>query len=64
VASQQQHSDDSPAAPHAGPLGEVRTTLPPPANDNRGRSVARVLLVLAAAAAALALGVMALHPFG
>jgi hypothetical protein len=64
VASQQQPSDQTPAAPSAGPLGEARTLLPPPANDNRGRPAVRIAVAFAAALIAVGLAILALHPFG
>jgi hypothetical protein len=45
-------------------LGELRTRLPPAANDNHGSSVLRVVLAILAAAVAAAFGILALHPFG
>jgi len=64
VASQQQHTNDGPAAAPSGPLGEARTLLPPAANDNQGRSIVRIAIACVAAAIALALGFLALHPPG
>lgn len=63
VARQQQHPDEGPATPQSGSPGGARTLLPPPANDNRGFSRARIVVALAAAVA-FALGLMALQPFG
>jgi hypothetical protein len=45
-------------------LGEVRESLPPPANDNRGASAARIVLAIVAAVVATVLGALALRPFG